>query len=102
MPIDGSVPVLIGFAVLSGTTEYDHVPPLSELTAIPWPVTPSERLHRFWGTYTVPSGLTLTWPEIAPHGEVAPKTGVLGLNVSPAVSLRPQNEPTGWTMLCEQ
>ena len=96
------MPVLIGFPVLSGTTEYVHDVPLSLLTAIPCPVTPSGRVQRFCGRYTVPSGLTFRCPEIAPQGDVAPKTSVLGLNTSPAVSLRPQNEPATCSMFCEQ
>ena len=82
--------------VLSGTRSMGQVAPLSKDTAIPW-LAP----HALCGRYTVPSGPTLTWPWIAPQS-VPANTSVLGFQVSPPVSLRPQNAPAAWTMFCEQ
>jgi hypothetical protein len=59
MPTDGSPE-----PTLFGTVLSTHVKPLSREMATPWLPVPA--LQDEFGTYTVPSGPTFTWPWMPP------------------------------------
>src|SRR5206468_1376762 len=106
--IEGSLPGLS--VVASGTVRTTHDCPLSVETATPGRSTLFASKQSSFGTYTVPSGATRTWPCRPPHvpgamGRSTPFTlakvyiGIPAPNVNPPSSLLEQKAVA---ISCEQ